>query len=72
MAIEKVQHRVTKLLHECEHMIYSQRLIYFGLPSLQGRRYRGDFIETFKSFHNHDNVDDVNFDRLFSLSKSDY
>ena len=68
VAVEKVQRRVTKLLYECEHMTYSQRLTYLRLPSLKGRRYRGDLIEMFKIFHN---VDDVNFDRLFSLSKSE-
>ena len=68
IAIEKVQRRVTKLLHECEQLTYSERLDYLDLPSLKGRRYRGDLIEMFKIFHN---LEDVNFDNHFSLSKLD-
>lgn len=68
IAVEKVQRRVTKLLQECGHMTYSQRLQYLSLPSLKGRRYRGDLIEMFKIFHN---LEDVSFENLFSLSKSD-
>ena len=42
IAIERVQRRATKLLHECTYMSYTDRLNYSHLHSLKGRRMRGN------------------------------
>ena len=44
IAIENVQHRATKLVKSTSHMSYSERLQILGLPSLEYRRERADFI----------------------------
>jgi len=49
--VEKVQKRATKLVHECKHLPYADRLKYFKLPTLNYRRHRGDMIETYKITH---------------------
>ena len=46
--IEKVQHRATKMIEECKHLNYEDRLIQTGLTTLDERRTRGDLIEVFK------------------------
>jgi len=45
--VEKVQKRATKLVHECKHLPYADRLKYLKLPTLKYRRHRGDMIETY-------------------------
>jgi len=49
--VEKVQKRSTKLVHECKHLPYADRLKYLKLPTLKYRRHRGDMIETYKITH---------------------
>jgi len=49
--VEKVQKRATKLVHECKHLPYTDRLQYLKLPTLKYRRHRGDMIETYKIIH---------------------
>jgi len=49
--VEKVQKRATKLVHECKHLPYIERLKYLKLPTLKYRRHRGDMIETCKILH---------------------
>jgi len=49
--VEKVQKRATKLVHECKHLPYTDRLKYLKLPTLTYRRHRGDMIETYKIIH---------------------
>ena len=56
VAVERVQRRATKILKECQSMTYAERLQYFNLHSLKGRRFRGDLIETYKLFNNHVDV----------------
>ena len=68
IAIEKVQRRATKLLGECNNMIYQQRLVYLNLHSLKGRRLRGDLIETYKVLNN---IYDVNAEHIFRLADYD-
>src|ERR1043165_4397869 len=46
--IEKVQLRATKMIEECKHLNYEDRLIQTGLTTLDERRTRGDLIEVFK------------------------
>lgn len=56
--MEKVQHRATKMIEECKHLKYEERLIQTGLTTLEERRTRGDLIEVFKM--------------MKGLSKTDY
>ena len=46
--LEKVQRRATKLVKQCKHMKYSDRLKYLKFPTLLYRRHRGDMIEVYK------------------------
>ena len=43
-AIERVQHRATKMIPELRHYPYQERLQRLSLPSLCHRRLRGDMI----------------------------
>jgi len=47
--VEKVQKRATKLVHECKHLPYTDRLKYLKLPTLKYPRHRRDMIETYKN-----------------------
>ena len=47
-AIEKVQHRATKLIPEIAMLSYEERLQHLKLPTLQYRRLRQDLIFIFK------------------------
>src|SRR5260221_6894955 len=55
-AIEKVQHRATKMIYGLKDVSYMERLKLLGLTSLEMRRLRGDFIELFKILNGFDNV----------------
>jgi hypothetical protein len=55
--IENVQRRATKLVKNIQHLSYSDRSRYLGLPSLQYRRLRSDMVETFRIINNIDKVD---------------
>jgi len=44
--VEKVQKRATKLVHECKHLPYTDRLKYLKLPTLKYRTHRGDIVAT--------------------------
>ena len=46
--LEKVQKRATKMVSECRHLSYKNRLIHLNLPTLKFRRARGDMIEVYK------------------------
>ena len=50
--IEKVQQHFTKYITGMYKLSYSERLFRLKLPSLEYRRIRGDFIETYKILHN--------------------
>ena len=49
--IESVQRNFTKCVIGMKDMEYKERLKALGLPSLEYRRLRGDFIETYKLTH---------------------
>jgi hypothetical protein len=59
--IESVQRRATRLLKTTRHLSYIDRLHRFDLPSLKFRRLRGDLIQTYKIFHNIENIDAASF-----------
>ena len=68
ISIEKVQRRATKILKQCKHLTYQERLEYLDLHSLKGRRLRGDLIETYKMFNGFTDTDPFKF---FEKSKTD-
>ena len=47
-ALERVQHRATRLVPGFSHLTYEERLRRMDLPTLTYRRHRGDMIEVFK------------------------
>ena len=51
-AIERVQHRATKLVPKLKLLPYTERLQKLKLPSMYYRRARGDMIETYKHLTN--------------------
>ena len=56
-ALERAQHRATKLVKSLCTLPYKDRLISLQLQSLYYHRQRGNLIETFKILHNFANVD---------------
>lgn len=50
-ALEKVQHRATKIAQGLRDMAYENRCKIMGLTSLSERRVRGDMIQQFKIKH---------------------
>ena len=68
ISIENVQRRATKILKQCKHLTYQERLNYLDLHSLKGRRLRGDLIETYKMFNGYTDSDPFKF---FEKSKTD-
>jgi hypothetical protein len=55
----------TKLVKNIQHLSYSDRSRYLGLPSLQYRRLRSDMVETFRIINN---IDKVNSNKIFPKS----
>lgn len=54
--LERVQRRVTKIVHSIKHLTYSERCKVFGLTTLVCRRQRGDLIQMYKIVNNIDQV----------------
>ena len=65
--IENVQRRVTKLVKNIQHLSYSDRSRYLGLPSLQYRRLRSDMVETFRIINN---IDKLNSNKIFPKNEN--
>ena len=61
-AIEKIQHRATKLIPELTSS-YQERLSKLSLPSLVYRRQRGDLIFLYQLINQHFNIDINDFFR---------
>ena len=62
-AIEKIQHRATKLIPELRNDSYQERLSKLSLPSLVYRRQRGDLIFLYQLINQHFNIDINDFFR---------
>ena len=62
ISIENTQRRATKLVHHIQHLPYSDRLRYLGLPSLEYRRIRTDVIQLYKIVNNIDRSERSLFD----------
>ena len=54
--LERVQHRVTKIVFNIKHLNYEDRCRAFGLSTLARRRHRGDLIQMYKSINNLDHI----------------
>jgi hypothetical protein len=61
--IENVQ----RLVKNIQHLSYSDRSRYLGLPSLQYRRLRSDMVETFRIINN---IDKVNINKICPKDKN--
>ena len=64
-ALERVQHRATKLVKSLSTLPYENKLISLKLQSLYCCRQRGDLIKTFKILHN---LTDVDLGTAFSFN----
>ena len=62
--LEKVQHRVTKLVPGMSDWTYEARCKELKLPTLKQRRLRGDLIETYKILNGHEGADYTKFFEL--------
>ena len=56
-AIERVQHRATKIIPELRCYSYQERLQRLSLPSLTHRRLRGEMIFLYQLTHQYFNID---------------
>jgi hypothetical protein len=55
--LEKIQHRVTRMVPGLRKLPYSERLEKLGLTTLEERRTRGDLIQTYKIFNGIEKVE---------------
>ena len=68
--IEKVQPRATKMIEDCKHLNYEDRLIQTGLTTLDERRTRGDLIEMFKMIKGLNKADYKSFSTIVQNSRT--
>ena len=62
--LEKIQHRITKLVPGFHDLPYEERCRRLKLPTLAVRRNRGDLIETYKILRGHEGTDFTKFFKL--------
>lgn len=62
--LERIQHRVTKMVQGLKRKPYDVRLKILGMYTLQQRRIRGDLIETYKILTGKERVDSQMFFQL--------
>ena len=62
--LEKIQHRITKLVPGFQDLPYDERCRRLKLPKLSVRRERGDLIETYKILRGHEGTDFTKFFKL--------
>ena len=62
--LEKIQHRITKLVPGFQDLPYDERCRRLKLPKLSERRDRGDLIETYKILRGHEGTDFTKFFKL--------
>jgi hypothetical protein len=68
--LEQVQHRATKMIHECRGLGYEDRLKITGLTSLEDRRARGDLIEVYKTMTGKNKTDPSVFFKLQGINRT--
>ena len=61
-AMERVQHKATRLIPGLARLSHEERLKETGLYALERRRLRGDMIEMFKIMKG---IDKINADELY-------
>jgi len=54
--LKKAQKRATKILRQCKHLHYWQRLEFLNLPTLAFRRNGGDMREVYKIYARQESV----------------
>jgi hypothetical protein len=59
--------KCSKLVKNIQHLSYSDRSRYLGLPSLQYRRLRSDMVEMFRIINN---IDKVNSNKIFPKNEN--
>ena len=69
-ALEKVQHRATKLIPSIANLPYERRLKIMNLQSLYARRLCGDLIETYKILNGFSDIPINNFVTLTTDSRT--
>ena len=62
--MEKVQIKAVNLITELKGKTYMEKLQELGIQSLEQRRVRFDFIQTFKILRGYDKVEKVYFGRF--------
>ena len=67
--LERVQHRVTKMIPSLRNKSYEERLKELNLYTLTQRRLRGDLIQVFKIIKGIDNMD---CSKYFTIDRSNY
>jgi hypothetical protein len=63
--IEKVQHRMTRLLPQLRSLCYEDRLKRLNLTTLETRRNRGDAIQMYKILQETDSIKFINRDVMY-------
>ena len=62
--LERIQRRATKIIPELRNLSYENRLLQYGLTTLETKRLRGDQIEVFKIVNGYEDIDTNMFFKL--------